>query len=161
MLKAQIIGGKETAARLQATTPKLIGALDRKVMELTIKLQGKVKATKLSGQVLNVITGRLRRSINTRFEGQGSGVSSGYVGTNVSYARPHEQGFKGVVNVKQHLRMQKVAWGKPIEPRQVTVAAHPMHMNIPGKSFLRSALDEMRPEVLASLQRAVHEGIAK
>lgn len=161
MLKAQIIGGKEAAEHLRNTAPNIVSSIDKRVMALTYKLQAKVKANKLTGQALNVKTGRLRRSINARFEGQGTGKSAGYVGTNVVYARAHELGCHDTVNVKEHLRMQVMAFGKSIAPKQATVKAHPMKMNFPERSFLRSALAEMRPEVLEQLQRAVEEGIRR
>jgi len=159
MLKAQIIGGQAAANHLRGVAPNIVTALDKRIMALTYKLQGKVKSDKLTGQVLNVKTGRLRRSINARFEGQGTGTSAGYVGTNVVYARAHEYGCTDAVNVKEHLRMQVMAFGKSINPKQVTVRAHQMKMNFPERSFLRSALDQMRPEVLEQLQQAVTEGI--
>lgn len=161
MLKGQIIGGEQTLRHLQGVAPKMGSALDRRITALTIKLTGKVKSDKLSGQVLGVKTGRLRRSINPSITGQGTGAVTGKVGTNVEYARVHEQGFHASVKVKEHLRMQTTAFGKSIAPQQVTVREHWMTMNIPPNSFLRSALAEMRPEILSEIQAAVHEGVQR
>ena len=83
-----------------------------------------------------------------------------YVGSNVSYARAHEFGLHDTVAVKEHQRFQQVAFGKPMKnPRQVTVRAHTMRMNLPERSFLRSALSELQPQIRDQIQAAMHEAI--
>lgn len=129
------------------------------ITRLTIQLQRKVKEEKLTGQVLHVRTGRLRRSINRRMAETATSIT-GQVGTNVSYARIHEYGFTGVVNVRAHLRLQSVVFGRPIPPTAVSVRAHTMRMRMPERSFLRSALAEMRPEIVATLQQGLREATA-
>ncbi len=129
------------------------------ITRLTIKLQRKVKEEKLTGQVLHVRTGRLRRNINRRMAETATSIT-GQVGTNVSYAAIHEYGFTGVVNVREHLRMQSVVFGRPITPTAVTVRAHAMRMHMPERSFLRSALAEMRPEIVTTLQQGLREATA-
>ncbi|MFX8565905.1 HK97 gp10 family phage protein, partial [Acinetobacter baumannii] len=57
-----------------------------------LKLQREVVQNKLSGQVLNVRTGNLRRSIDQVVTTEGSAVI-GIVSTNVKYGRIHEYGF--------------------------------------------------------------------
>ncbi len=141
---------------------RMLTAVYETIVRLTIKLQGNVKENKLSGQVLKVRTGRLRRSINQRVEVEESRGPVGTVGTNVSYARPHELGFSGDVQIRQHLRTIKEAWGKPLgEPREITVRAHARRIDIPAKSFLGSALADIQPEVKPSIIAAVERANAK
>lgn len=146
MIKATIIGHRETVDRLRRIVPDVRAELRKAIERQSIKLSSKVKAQKLSGQVLNVKTGRLRRSINQRVEEQGSRIT-GYVGTNVEYAKGHEFGFSGVVTVREHLR--KAKGNKP-----VTVRAHSQRVNLPARSFLRSALAESLPDIRAALKQA-------
>lgn len=122
------------------------------VTRLTIQLQAKVKADKLSGQVLHVRTGRLRRSINALVRETPTSVV-GQVGTNVPYGTIHEYG--GTVTVRAHMRQQTMVFGHPIVPITVAVAAHTA--TLPERSFLRSALREMRPQILATLRAGVAE----
>jgi hypothetical protein len=75
----------------------------------------------------------------------------------VSYARQHEYGFAGAVSVKAHLRMVKKAFGRSITPTQVHVRAHARNVVYPERSFLRSALKDMTPEILQALSSAVLE----
>lgn len=133
--------------------------LKTSITRMTLKLLRSVKQDKLSGQVLNVQTGRLRRSINQRVIATDSKIK-GIVGTNVEYARPHEMGFSDDVTVKEHLRTIKKAFGKDIEPKQVQVRSHTRKVVFPEKSFLRSALRDMEADILSDLGKAVGQGIA-
>jgi len=151
MITGYIFGDKETIARLQAMPGKARVAIKATVQRLTLRLLTKVKMEKLTGQVLNVRTGRLRNSINQRVTETQSGVF-GSVGTNVEYARVHEMG--GTVTVKAHTRLIKQAFGKPLRyPVWQTVKAHTV--KYPERSFLRSALKEMEPEIREQLQQAL------
>lgn len=142
----------QQSAKVQKEVKKSIG-------RLILKLLRKVKQDKLSGQVLNVRTGRLRRSINQRVT-ESDGRIVGLVGTNVEYAPPHELGFTGSVTVKEHMRLIKKAWGRSINPKRVEVKSHSRAVKFPVNSFLQSALREMQPEIMAELQDAVGRGIS-
>lgn len=138
------------------------------VTSLAIQLQRHVKEKKLSGptrsarakgaamgvgkyqgQVLGVMTGRLRRSITHKVTESVVGVE-GVVGTNVEYAAIHEYGWEGVQTVKEHLRKTKSG-------NTATVRAHARSVKLPERSFLRSALREMRP----TIDRAFRDAAAR
>lgn len=133
---------------------RLIAAMDREAATL----QGLVKQ-KLSGEVLDNVTGRLRRSINVERQDSDTTLVR-TVGTNVRYARAHEYGFTGTVNVREHLRHITQAFGRPIRPRDVVVHAHAMRMHLPERSFLRSALQERAPSIRDALTAAVRGAVA-
>lgn len=159
MIRGEVVGGPQLKAYLRDAERSITTNMTRSIGRLVLMLQRNVKMDKLSGTVLRVRTGRLRRSINSRMQGEGTQTVAGFVGTNVSYARAHEYGFTGQVNVKQHLRMQVKAFGRSIEPTQVVVSAHPRNVVIPERSFLRSALSDMQPTVRAELRNAVTEAV--
>lgn len=144
--------------RVSAIKQRIVANLIETIKRLAIELQTKVKDQKLSGQVLNVRTGTLRRSINQRV-GVGPRSIEAIVGTNVAYAGAHEFGFKGVVTIREHLRLQKMAFGKPMTPRRVTVRSHPARMNMPERKFLRSALDDMRARIVSEIRAAVNSAV--
>lgn len=155
MIRGYIFGQKETIAKLGKLNEKGKAALRVSVQRLTLQLLAKVKAQKLTGQVLNVRTGRLRRSINQRVVADGKGIF-GKVGTPVKYGRHHELGE--TVTVKAHLRTIKQAWGKKLKnPIVVHVKAHTV--KYPERSFLRSALKEMEPGIRAEMRRTLIEGM--
>jgi phage gpG-like protein len=162
VIKAYVVGDKETIARLKGAPPKVLDRLRKAVTILTIKLQRKVKQDKLSGQVLHVRTGTLRRSINQKVESKNSKII-GTVGTNVHYAAIHEFGFKGTETVKAHVRRvksrdyfrgkRKVAVGIAL------VSAHTRKMDMPQRSFLRSSLQDMKDDIRSTLQDAVNKAM--
>jgi phage gpG-like protein len=137
--------GRSGASRMR-TTMETIGT----VMEAYVKIN------KLSGQALHRRTGNLSRSITHR-TGESGGAINAIVGTNASYARAHEYGAHGVVNVPAYVRMQTMAFGRPMDPRQVTVRAHPMKQNIPEASFLRSTLRETKDASVGRIRKTMRE----
>lgn len=159
MIVGQIIGDRAVIAHLEGAPEKVMGNVRSEVRRLVMRLLAKVKSDKLSGQVLRNQSGTLRRSINQRVSGDTT-TSIGSVGTNMSYAAAHEFGFKGAVPVKAHLRMVKVAWGKPVKhPAKHMWGPFSRQVNLPERSFLRSALREMTPEIQAGLKAAVRSAL--
>jgi phage gpG-like protein len=141
-------------AKLGSMGPRIREALRAAVTREAIALTRVVKEEKLSGQVLKNRTGTLRRSINFSVTDDATGVT-GSVSSGVKYAAAHEYGFDGIVSVREHLRIVKQAFGRPIESVSATVRAHQRHMHLPERSFLRSALAESTPGIRERLHAAV------
>jgi len=159
VIKGWLIGGEDVVAKFNSISPALSDGLQKSVGRLTLKLLREVKSNKLSGQTLNVKTGRLRRSINSRVEASGQSVA-GYVGTNVSYGAYHEYGFKGQQTVKSHLRMMTQAFGRAVKnPHKITVSAHSRNVNYPAHSFLRSALEDMASEIQITMEEDMKQTV--
>ncbi len=160
-------------ARLAGAPQRLRGALETTVTRLTILVQGAVKQ-KLTGEVLHVRTGTLRRSINQLVSSTAEEVR-GVVGTNVAYAHIREFGFEGDVTVRAHTRRSAAQMslarfrnrkgGGKVEIAGsyakagggvgvVNVREHTMHMRMPESSFLRSSLADARPQIVADIKAA-------
>lgn len=160
MISLELIGGAEVAARLERITPNLRDELKVGIGRLALKLARNVQRDKLMGQVLKKRSGRLLRSIHDVVVSQGESVS-GIVSTPVVYAPVHEYGFHGTQSVRESLRTIKQAFGRSINPVTITVRAHERRVNLPERSFLRSALREMEAsgmigeEIEAAIGRAV------
>lgn len=151
MIAGYVYGGDEVRAKFDSMPTELRVALGRGIGRAVLAIQKQVKQEKLSGQVLNVKTGRLRRSITTRITESPEAIT-GIVGTNVSYARAHEYGFKGTVSVRSHLSHSK-------KGNAFTVREHSRNVNIPEKSFLRSALNDLRGQTREEIEIAVNKVI--
>jgi phage gpG-like protein len=137
VIDIRLIGGAEAVAKLGAIPAKLRGELDQGIGRLALRAQAAVQE-KLSGEVLNARSGRLRSSINVAPSASGLTLSS-----SVPYAAVHEYGFKGVQNVRQSLRIVKQAFGRPISPIETVVRVHSRKVDLPERSFFRSALREL------------------
>lgn len=144
MIDGVVTGSDQVNRAFGRVTPAVRAELVKGTGRIVLRLLTKVKLEKLSGQVLKVRTGRLRRSINQRVDASGD-LITGSVGTNVDYGRKWELGFKGTESVQQHMRTIKQAFGKPLKggPKQISVRAHTRRVNLPERSFLRSALQEL------------------
>ena len=155
MIVGTVVGGTEAGRSLASKAPRVRRTMSQSISRLTLLLVRRAKL-KLSDDVLNVRSGRLRRSINPRFEGLGSPKPAGYVGTNVPYGRVHELGE--TVTVKQHLRLVRQAWGKELKfPVWATVPAH--KVTYPERSFLRTALADLEPDIRKELANALPEAL--
>ena len=158
MIHGYLVGDAEVTARLDALPTKLRDEMRDGIGRCALRLQRLAKQ-KLNGEVLNVKTGRLRNSIKDVVMDEGEKVV-GIVSTLVKYAPVHEYGFKGTVTVRESLRTIKQAFGRPIAARQISVKAHTRKMNMPERSFLRSALADLeasgiiRDEMDAAIKRA-------
>jgi phage gpG-like protein len=141
VIDIRLIGGAETVAKLGAIPAKLRGELDHGIGRLALRAQALVQ-DKLSGGVLKVRSGRLRASIGVEMASGEAGVSS-ILSLAVPYAAVHEYGFSGTQNVRESLRIVKQAFGRPISPVQATIRAHARQVDLPERSFLRSALAEL------------------
>lgn len=115
------------------------------------------KANKLGHKRQGILinTGRLRRGNRMQ-----TGTQQVRIYNNVKYARLHNEGFKGVVNVKEYTRRRfgkgtfdvgehKISYGesyslrthrklknKKVETGRVKVKAHTMRMNMPMRQFM-------------------------
>lgn len=159
MIKGAVVGDDRVKQFIGTRFPVVEKALYRTMSRIVIKFARKVKEEKLSGQVLKNRTGRLRRSIAPNVYGSGTTII-GEVGTNVEYAAAHEYGFHGTVTVKEHLRMMTKAFGRLVRnPHKIKVSRHQAQRNLPERSFLRSVLEEMRPEIRQDLENALVEAV--
>jgi phage gpG-like protein len=101
-----------------------------------------------SKRALLVRSGYLRRSVRiTRINGLTT-----FIGSDAVYAKAHNEGFKGVVHVKQHTRNkyrnEKIATGKFTRKGKmrmrtvqrvngsINVKAHTRRMNLPRRQFM-------------------------
>lgn len=134
----------------------------RTVNALTLKLQRMIQEDMLTGQRLNVQSGRLRGSVSSKVE-EGNGWIEGTVGAGgalVPYAFAHEFGLKGSLAIKAHLRTIKKAFGQPIAPRQVMIKAHSRSVNMRERRFMRDSLDEIGKIVPKNIDAAIERGLS-
>lgn len=152
MIDGYVVGDKEVVQRFQGMSARLRLELRASIGKLTFQLVRIVQNEKLRGQVLKYRSGRLFRSVgNPVIEDRGDTVT-GIASTPLRYGKAHEEGFHGTVNVREHLRQIKEAFGRPIVPTTVTVSAHTMKMNLPERSFLRSALRDLESSGVITIE---------
>lgn len=161
MIEITVTGQDRVYAMLKGLPPRVFGEVKDEVSRLTIALLRYVKERKLSGDPLHNRTGTLRAKVNQRVVSDAQAVV-GTVGVKLSYAAAHEFGVDKEVQVKEHLVRIKQAFGKPLaSPVTFIMPAHGRHMKLPQRSFLRSALKDMSPEIQKGLRDALARAVRK
>jgi hypothetical protein len=159
VISAELLGDGPALDRLRALSDTANAGLARAIAKLGIALQGNVQQDKLSGEVLKVRSGALKSSIDVQIDKSAAGVTA-TVFSDLDYAPAQEYGFSGTVNVRASLRLIKQAFGHPIVAKTVSVRAHSRQMDLPARSFLQSALDDMAPNISADIEDALREAIS-
>lgn len=167
MLSIKVTGDQQLIERIGSMGDKAQKALLRVVTKLTFDLERLVKQ-KLSGQVLNVISGNLRASIHSKID-SGVGWVRGWVFSSgdVKYAAIHE--FGGVIHhpggtpyivtkAEGARFISKAAAAGMKVPPPVT---KPHDITMPERSFMRSSLADMKDRALREIRAAVAEGVAQ
>ena len=146
MITMRVRGDKEVMRRLETMNDRIRMSLRRAIEKEAIFETGYVKKNKLSGQVLNVRTGTLRRSINYRIE-SGDKFVTAKIGTNVIYAAIHEYG--GVIHhyARSSTKTHKTSNGWDVK--------------MPMRSFMRSTLRDNRDRIFESLRKGALDAVQK
>lgn len=98
--------------------------------------------------------GPLADSLEAAVDDDGTGPRA-TLGSALPYARVVDQGFAGTEDVRESLRLQSVAFGRPMAPREVLVRAHARQVDIPGRHYLSGALDTMADTIAETYRTAV------
>ena len=160
MITAYLVGDREVLGRLRTLPDEVNSSLLRAITRLGIELQRDVQQDKLSGQMLKSRTGSLRSSIDLTVDQSGGAIAAS-VFSDSRYARVQEYGFAGTVSVRASLRRITEAFGRPIAETTINVRAYARRMDLPERSFLRSALEDMGPAVREEVQAALTEAVSK
>jgi phage gpG-like protein len=157
MFALALEGLEETSARLNGYPAALQAALGAKAAELAAALTDLVKNDRLSGAVLNSRTGALRDSIATNVTADADGIlaSVGSEG-DVKYAAIQEYGGKTSAHEILPAKADVLAFVIGDAQHFARRVEHPGSL-IPERSYLRSALADMKDEILTALADAATE----
>lgn len=161
MLEFELAGGSVLIAKYQNAGPRAKDEIVKEVTGLTLKLEAHIKKDKLSGQVLNVVSGDLRASVHSILPvEQSGGTVRGHVAQSgdVKYGAIHEFGGKTPPHDIYPTKAKALAFmmgGKQVFAK---VVHHP-GSTMPERSYMRSGLADMKDEISDRLTAAVKRGI--
>jgi len=160
VIAVEILGADAVLGRLAALPGAVEDGLARALARLSLELQARVQG-KLSGEVLQSRSGALRASVAASLEARAGSLSIS-LGSALSYSAYQEYGFRGIESVRAQLRTIREAFGRPLRggPREIAVRAYSRRVDYPAHSFLRSALAELQPEIVAEIEDAVAAAVA-
>ncbi len=161
MFKIEFRGDTALIAKYSGAPARVQRELQKEITTIILKLERHIKADKLSGQVLNVRSGDLRRSIHARLPVSVEGpMVVGRVGQSgdVKYGGIHEFGGMTPAHVIEARRGDVLAFvmgGKTVFAKRVN---HP-GSKMPERSYMRTGLADMREEIARRVSGAVKRGI--
>jgi Bacteriophage HK97-gp10, putative tail-component len=160
VITAYLVGDEQALERLRSLPEAVNSRLLRAITQLGIELQRDVQQDKLSGQVIRSRTGSLKSSIGFRIDQSGGAITAS-VFSDSRYASAQEYGFVGTVSVRASLRRIREAFGRPIAEKTISVRAYDRRLDLPERSFLGSALDDMTPAIRDEVKAALAEAVSQ
>ena len=149
MFALQLEGLEETSARIEGYPAALQAALSAKAAELAAALADLVKSDKLAGGALNSRSGALSDSITASVSASADGVVASVSSEgDVKYAAIQEYGGKTSAHEILPAKADVLAFIVGDAQHFARRVEHPGSV-IPERSYLRSALEDMKDEMLA------------
>jgi phage gpG-like protein len=158
-IRVDVVGEESTLRGLRLRKAAMAKA-SLKALRLSSEIVLAKATEKVSGAVLKVQTGTLRRRLTYRVSAE-EGLSR--VGSPTIYAPRHEFGFHGLEVVPAHQRHITHAFGKRLKGRgglTVYVGWYVRRANTPERPFMRPSLAESREQIEAVFQRSMAEAVA-
>jgi phage gpG-like protein len=157
MLSISVDGLDALQARLDAYPAALADRLAEKASALADSLADKVKFEKLAGEVLNAGTGALSASIAAEISSDSEDISA-TVGSygDVKYAAIQEYGGRTAAHEILPDKAQTLAFLAGGAMHFARRVEHPGSV-IPERSYLRSSLEEIAPDIESSLSATAGE----
>jgi phage gpG-like protein len=133
-------------------------AIGRKMESLATDISERIKE-KLSGEVLQARTGKLRNSIYARIYMGSTNVTMSFGSRgDVSYAEIHETGgFVSHPGVPNTMNKTMPMSNKMGAINQFSRSTRPHQIPIPRRSYIKSTRDEMLPSINSKLLEAMRE----
>ena len=158
MIAARLVGDDVVLEWLSGASDAVASGIAQAITQLGIELQRHIQDDELSGQMIAVRSGSLKSSIDLQID-QDSERISVTVYSDSKYAAAHEYGFAGTVDVKASLRRIREAFGRQISEKTINVRAYRRGIELPERSFMRSALEDMDPAIRDEVEAALLEAL--
>jgi phage gpG-like protein len=155
MAAFKLTGADELVERFGRLGADVQACLFATSQALAARLQAHVQQDKLSGQVLNRLSGDLAASIAATVE-----IGDGVVTAQVFSANPPPYAtileFGGAIPAHDVRPVSAEALSFMLDGRRVFAkVAHIPDMTVPAQSYLRASLQDMAAEIASELQQAV------
>lgn len=167
MIGIEITGDSSVIAKLGEKPAEIRARAKSSLDAWAMELAGYIKASKLSGQVLNRRKGRLSSSVHYVSSETTDSTSAGAAaGAGVPYARIHEFGGTihhpgGTAYFISQLLGAKAFFVSNLSPSAAWLPrTRPHDIVMPERSYMRSSLDDKAPSGIQMLREAVKEAIA-
>lgn len=119
------------------------------------RVANNIKRNQLSGQALQVKSGKLRKSIYSKLEGE----DKVYIRSDVYYAAIHDQGGSGFYQVPIRTERRDTVFKKKVNMYTRTVRAHPKRVVAKKKNFVNTEIRRAIPYINQYFTKQLREFI--
>jgi phage gpG-like protein len=161
MFNVTLSGDRQLIEQLAAMPASVQTVLRVKATKLALQLRGYIRDDKLSGQVLAIRSGDLKASIEQTVVADATSVTAEVFSSgDVKYAAIHE--FGGTIAAHDIVPDKADALAFMYGGKQIFAKiVHIPDVNMPERSFMRSALADMADDIITGLKDAVIQGASQ
>ena len=160
MITARLVGDDAALAWLRTTPDLAASGLARAITALGIELQRKIQEYQLTNQTPVARSGSLKLGTSLQID-QSEDRIAATVSSDSENSHAHKSGFPGAVDVRAKLRRAKKALGRPAPRKASKMRSHSRRIDVPERSFLRSALEDMDPAIRDEVEAALREALTR
>lgn len=159
MITARLVGDDAVLAWLRAAPDLVASGLARAITTLGIELQRKIQENELTGQTFATRSGSLEASNSLQIDQSDDRIAATF-SSNSDYTHAHEYGF-GAADVGANLRRITNAFRRPIPRKAISLRSYRQRIDVPERSFLHSALEDMDPVIRDEVEAALREALTR
>lgn len=154
MISARLVGDGDVLGWLRATPDAVSSGLGRVITTLGIELQRRAQQTQVTEQIRTSRVGSLQPNLSLQIEDGGDRILARIATDSDGEAGP-------VVDVKASLRRIKESSSPPVSKGLFSKRSRPLRTELSRQSFLRSALEEMDPEIREGVEAALRDAVTR
>jgi hypothetical protein len=159
VITARLVGDDAVLAWLRAAPDLVASGLARAITTLGIELQRKIQENELTGQTFATRSGSLEASNSLQIDQSDDRIAATF-SSGGDYTHAHEYGF-GAADVGANLRRITKAFRRPIPRKTISLRSYRHRIDVPERSFLHSALEDMDPVIRDEVEAALREALTR
>ena len=159
MITARLVGDDAALAWLRTTPDLAASGLARAITALGIELQRKIQEYQLTNQTPVARSGSLKLGTSLQIDQSDDRIAA-TVSSDSEYSDAHKSGFAGAVDVPGNLRRLTRAF-RPIPRKVINMRSHRRRIDVPERSFLHSALEDMDTAIRDEVEAALREALTR
>jgi hypothetical protein len=160
MITGRLVGDDTMLAWLRATPDAAASGLARAIAQLGIDLQRKIQETELADRMLSARSKSFERNVGLQIDESSDRIAATVSGDDEdASARGKHSDRK--VDPSASLRHKRKAFRLAIAERRIDMRSYPRRIELPERAFLRSALEDMEPEIRSNLEEALREVLTR
>jgi hypothetical protein len=158
MITARLVGDDAVLAWLRSAPDLAASGLARAITTLGLELQRNVQQNELTGQTLAARSASIESNTSLQIDQSGDRIAATVTGGS-AYTDAREYSVSGAVDIGANLRRRKKAFARPVARKAISIRPYFRRIDVPERSFLQSALEDMDPAIRDEVEAALREAL--